>query len=97
MARECDGCFEISCGFELWKHQEFEPLIVFVCLPFRSDCPSPLHTDSRIETLLGEGCELEVLLGNLCSKRVWEEPASRSGDFLRQRLLQARGLGGLPG
>jgi hypothetical protein len=93
VTRECDGCFEICLGFELWKQQEFEPLIVFVCLPFRSDCPSPLHTDSRIETLLGEGCELEVLLGNLRSKQVWEEPASRSGDLLRKLLLQARGLG----
>jgi hypothetical protein len=95
LSRESDGCFEIRVGFELWPMSEFEPLIVFVCLPFRSDCPSLLHTDSRLEALLGADSKLEALLGDLRSKWVWEEPAARSGHFLRKLLIQARGVAAL--
>jgi hypothetical protein len=85
LSRESDGCFEMRLGFELWPISEFEPLIVFVCLPFRSNCPSPLH----------EGAKLEALLGNLRSKWLWEEPATRSGHFLRELLARARDLDSL--
>jgi hypothetical protein len=96
LVRESDGCFEIRLGFELWPRCEFEPLIVFVCCPFRSNCPSGLTQKVNGEAIGVEGTKLEVLLGELRSPWVWEEPAERSRDFLRKLLTQARGVGSLP-
>jgi hypothetical protein len=95
MSRECDGCFEVRMGFELWPRTEFEPLIVFVCCPFRSNCPSALHQRTPNEDTGGESTKLEVLLRELRSHWVWEEPAGRSGNLLRELLVQARGVGGM--
>jgi hypothetical protein len=95
MARECDGCFEIRLGFDLWPHAEFEPLIIFVCCSFRSDCPSALHQGTFDEASGGEVTQLEVLLRELRSPWLWEEPAGRSRDFLRELLIQAGSVGSL--
>jgi hypothetical protein len=93
MARESDGCFEIRLGFELWPRTEFEPLIVFVCCPFRSNRPSALHKRANCEGTSDESSQLEELLRDLRSPWLWEEPAGRSGDFLCKLLLQARSVG----
>jgi hypothetical protein len=96
LVRESDGCFEIRLGFELWPRCEFEPLIVFLCCPFRSNCPSGLTQNANGEAIGDEGTKLEVLLRELRSPWVWEEPAERSRNFLRELLSQAREVGSVP-
>ena len=86
LLRKCDLYFQIDLvGFGLWMHDQFEPLIVFVCLPYRSNKPSALRSDPIMENVLGK----------LHGRELWEGTTERSGSVLRQLFTRASWLGSM--
>jgi hypothetical protein len=86
MLKECDCYFQMSLGFEYWPAVMYEPLIFFVCLPFRANGPN---------SFLGTRCMAD-LVRELRGKELWEGPSSRSRDILCELLTRARSVVSLP-
>lgn len=79
LTRESDFYFRIPVGCPLWPDTMYEPLLVFVCLPFLSHRP----------WLQRERTTLEALVGKLLEPGVWEEDHNAAGSLLREFLARA--------
>ena len=66
----------------LWEQDQFEPLLIYFCLPYRSHLPR-----FGEQKQLLEGFERVVLRSN-----VWEVSPERGGRFLCQLCISVRGL-----
>jgi hypothetical protein len=89
LGRGCDGyLFRIKNCPDTWDITvQFEPLLIFVCLPFVSSNP---RLDDR-EQLLGK------LQGSLPGKKMPEISGRKRGRILRKFLESAREICPLPG
>jgi hypothetical protein len=83
MTRECDFYFKIPAGAcSLWDAAQFEPVLIFVCLPFEIARPN-FQIRQRL---------LEEFHRALLRDGLWKGTGKRGGDILRQLLLRARAL-----
>jgi len=85
MARQADFYFRIPVGTVLWEAQMFEPVLMFVFLPFRSHRPWVLDRKVSVDTLVGD----------LLADGVWEAGAGHVGSLLREFLVCSVPLWGL--
>jgi len=85
MARQADFYFRIPVGTVLWESQMFEPVLIFVSLPFRSHRPWMLERRDSVD----------LLVGDLLADGVWEAGAGHVGSLLREFLLRSVPLWGL--
>jgi hypothetical protein len=86
LTRESDFYFRVPVGCPLWPAAMFEPLLIFVCLPFVSHRPW-LH---------GHRNALETLVGKLCEPDVWKTDHHEAGALLREFLLRSWSLSSMP-
>ena len=82
LTRESDFYFRIPPGSPLWPKHMFEPLLVFVCLPFVPHRPWLFTERERVAKLVDD----------LLQEGVWEENHQRCGTLLRELLLDAWSL-----
>jgi hypothetical protein len=82
MTRECDCYFRIPAGCSLWGKTQYEPVLIFVCLPFVVHRP---HFTAKLKLL-------EDFYGTMLQDDLWEVSDERGGTFLRKFLRQARSL-----
>jgi hypothetical protein len=82
MTRECDCYFRIPAGCTLWGKTQFEPVLIFVCLPFAVHRPN-FPAKHRL---------LEDFRGAMLQEDLWTASDVRGGSFLRKFLQQARSL-----
>jgi hypothetical protein len=80
LTRESDCYFRIPVGSTLWGKPQYEPLLIFVCLPFVVHRPN-LSAKYKL---------LEDFLGAMLQDDVWEASDERGGTILRKFLLEAR-------
>jgi hypothetical protein len=82
MTRECDCYFRIPAGVSLWDKTQYEPVLIFVCLPFVVHRP---NFPARHKLL-------EDFRGAMLQEDLWQVSDERGGTFLRKFLQQARSL-----
>ena len=80
MTRECDCYFRIPAGTSLWGKMQYEPVLIFVCLPFVVHRPS-FSAKQKL---------LEDFRGAMLQEDLWKTSHERGGTFLRKFLQQAR-------
>jgi hypothetical protein len=85
MGRECDFYFKIPQGCSLWPESMFEPLLIYVCLPFLPHRP----------WLQRRRAELDQLVSSLLEEGLWEASPERGWSLLREFLLAARTFSGV--
>jgi hypothetical protein len=79
LTRESDFYFRIPIGCPLWPAAMYEPLLVFVCLPFVSSRPwLYAHQDT-----------LENMVGQLLEPDLWKNDHHQAGALLREFLVRA--------
>jgi hypothetical protein len=81
MGRQADFYFKIQ-NSDIWGKAQFEPLLIFVCLPIRPDRPEFKKREKLLEEFRRE------MLG----PKVWEASSKRGRGILRKLLERARGL-----
>ena len=86
MGRECNFYFKIPPGSALWPTKMYEPLLVYVCLPFVPHRP----------WVGSQRAELDSLVGELLQEGVWETAPERCRSLLCKFLSSARTLSGVP-
>ena len=82
MTRECDCYFRIPPRCTLWGKSQYEPVLIFVCLPFVVHRPN-LSAKSKL---------LEDFCRAMLQEDLWQVSDERGGTFLRKFLRQARSL-----
>jgi hypothetical protein len=82
MTRECDCYFRIPIGSTLWGKIQYEPVLIFVCLPFMVHRPNFSAKHKLLEDFR------RVML----HEDLWKVSDERGGTFLRKFLQQARSL-----
>jgi len=85
MARQADFYFRIPVGTVLWEKEMFEPVLIFVSLPFRSHRPWLLYHKDAVDQLVRE----------LLADRLWEAGEGYVGSLLREFLVRSSPLWGL--
>ena len=80
MTRECDCYFRIPPGCSLWGKIQYEPVLIFVCLPFVVHRPN-LSAKSKL---------LEDFRRAMLQDDLWQVSDERGGTVLRKFLQQAR-------
>jgi hypothetical protein len=83
MTRESDFYFKIPAGdCSLWGAAQYEPVLIFVCLPFTISRPN-FEVRQRL---------LEDFHRSLLKDGLWKGSGKRGGVILRQLLIRARAL-----
>jgi hypothetical protein len=83
MTRECDFYFTIPAGdCSLWGAAQYEPVLIFLCLPFTISRPN-----FQVRQRLLEDCHRSMRKDGL-----WQGTGKRGGCILRQLLVRARAL-----
>jgi hypothetical protein len=83
MTRECDFYFKIPAGAcSLWDAAQYEPVLIFVCLPFSVARPK-LQLRQRL---------LEDMHRIMLAEGLWQGSGKRGGNLLRELLVRARDL-----
>jgi hypothetical protein len=83
MTRECDFYFKLPAGAcSLWNAAQYEPVLIFVCIPF-----SIANPNFRLRQGL-----LEDMHRFMLAEGLWQGSGKRGGNLLREFLIRARGL-----
>ena len=83
LTRECDFYFKIPAGScSLWEKTQYEPVLIFVCLPFTVARPN-FAIRQRL---------LEDFHRSLLKEGLWQGTGKRGGDLLCKLLVRARAL-----
>ena len=82
LTRECDCYFRIPPGCTLWGKSQYEPVLIFFCLPFVGHRPN-FAAKQKL---------LEDFQGTMLQDDLWQASDERGGTFLRKFLHQARSL-----
>jgi hypothetical protein len=82
MGREYDFYFKIPPGSALWPTKMYEPLLVYVCLPFVPHRP----------WAGSQRAELDSLVGELLQEGVWKTAPERCRSLLYKFVSSARTL-----
>jgi len=85
MARQADFYFRIPVGTVLWGREMFEPVLIFVSLPFLSHRPWLLYHKDVVDQLV---CDL-------LAEGVWEAGEGNVGTLLREFLARTSPFWGL--
>jgi hypothetical protein len=83
MTRECDFYFKIPAGAcSLWGAAQYEPVLIFVCLPFLVSRPN-FEVRQRL---------LKDFHRTMLKAGLWEGSGKPGGQILRQLLVRSRAL-----